>query len=408
LQATLSRRMLTGIAAGGALFLIPVGFNLWIFGVPNIIAKIAASPSLITVGRLHSFYFDWNQGLIIGIPGLWIGAAILWWRAHKTADSKWRLLSVVLLSIGCALALAIPALATTNWNSAASGMMRYAFWGSAPFLFLFLFLLRQQGKLPVVLLLFIATLQLQCAYSAQFYSELGLSPMARLMLRKAPAWYNPDPEIFAERTGMPDGTALDPAKYYVYEVNGERKKLMFHESSKKIDADMCGPKNLMSLDTHIAPANFGWYYINGPVHCDTVDTLSFADFTKSAVQFSSGWSYFEDYGTKFDGEWNGVWSDGPASTMNIPVSPARPVHGVRMFVHYFKNNTRTRVVINGEDMGWVDLMQRDFLPLTKNAGQPVSNLKIELTHEAPNDPAKDPTFPDPRRMSVFVHGLLVR
>ncbi|GGC62796.1 hypothetical protein [Undibacterium terreum] len=405
LRLALHRRMLIGIGAGFALFLIPVGFNLWMFGVPNIIAKIAASPALISLGRLQSFYFDWNQGLIIGIPGLWIGSAVLLWRSRGLAGNKWKLPAVALICITCALALAIPALATTNWNSAAHGMMRYASWGGAPFLFLFLFLLRQQTRLPFILLLCVGLLQLRCTIDARHYSELGLSPMGKFMLENAPAWYNPDPEIFIERTGLPDGAPLDVGKLYAYEVNGERKKLMFHESSTSIDRELCGPGKLISPDTQFGKANFGWFYINGAVQCDKADELSLADFQKNASQFSTGWSYFEDNGTVAQGEWNGIWSDGPSSVMDIAVSPARPVHGVRILVHYFKNNERTRVVINGEDIGWVDLRSKDVLRLKMHAGQAISNLKIELTHEAPHDPRKDPDFPTTRRLAVFVHGI---
>ncbi|MES2069283.1 MAG: hypothetical protein V4488_02970 [Pseudomonadota bacterium] len=408
LRNTLDRRMLAGIAAGTALFLLPICFSLLTFGVPNIIAKTAASPSLMTPGRLHSFFFDWNQGMIIGIPGVWIGCAVLWWRCRrsKSTDEQWRLSLVVLCNLGLALALAIPALATTNWNSAAVGMMRYVFWGAMPFLFLFLFLLRQQRRLPVVLLLFIAALQVQCAYSAQLYSELGLSSMAKFMLRKAPAWYNPDPEIFVERTVRQDGITLDTGKYYAYDLDGQHKKLMFHESSRTIDTELCGPNKLLSLDTHVAAAGFGWHYINGPVRCDTVQTLSFTEFKNGRVQFNSGWSRLEQVRPEADYDWNGIWSDGPSSTMTIAVEPARPVQGVKIFAHYFGNNQRTRVVVNGEDMGWVDLRKRDFLQVKQDVDRPLASLKIELTHEAPHDPATDPAIP--RRLGMFVHAVALR
>ncbi|QOY92577.1 hypothetical protein IM543_13210 [Massilia sp. UMI-21] len=51
-----------------ALAALPVLFNLAKFGVPSAIAVLATNPALITPARLLSFFFDLNQGAIVGLP----------------------------------------------------------------------------------------------------------------------------------------------------------------------------------------------------------------------------------------------------------------------------------------------------------------------------------------------------
>jgi len=395
LRALATRRNLAGLALGMAVFAVPPLFNLLEYGVPNIIAKKFSDPSLVGAERLFSFFFDLNQGMSIGLPGL-LAALLLWRRAM---DARLRRMGVAALLF--VLALALPALAVLNWNSDAAGMMRYAFWASMPLLFVLLAMLRERAW-PAPLVIGVGLAQALAMAHAASYPYVAFSPLARQVLAHAPALYHPEPEIFAERAGHHDNY-IEPGKVYSYRIDGVPVKTLFNLANPQRDAALCGSGATIAPDNASVDSTRGWRYIDGPVRC-VAGALAQRSFRfdelrdRAQVLLETGWSTPEANGPG----WNGVWSDGAHSRLVLQLGALRP-REILIDGAYFEDRGRTRVRVNGADLGWRRLDRDGALALTPAAAGH-GRLVIELEHEAPRSPGAA----DPRRLAFFLREISVR
>lgn len=399
LMHVLQRRYLLGIAAGVAVFSLPMLFNLYQFGVPNIIAKLFSDPGLIGRARLFSFYFDLSQGMIIGIPGLVLALALWGWRAHPAGPR--RELALLAAAALFTLALAVPALAVLNWNSGAAGVMRYAFWAAMPLLFVFLLRLSHSARWPAVVLLFVVLVQSIAMLSARSYGYIEFSPPAKWVMQHAPGLYHPEPEIFAERLGRHDNY-IYPDQIHMRSSGGVPVQTLFNGIHPGIEQRLCGVDGQLAADSDITYTARHWRYIDGQVRCVSQgmpqQSFQYEQFAAgTGITMAFGWGGAEANG----GDWNGAWSSGPRSFIVL-----RPALGIKpstilILGHYFEGNARTRVSINGTDLGWHDLARPQRLALPAGTG---GDIAVELTHEAP----RKPTAADPREMALFLRQITLR
>lgn len=250
----LTRRHVVGLAAGLAVAAIPPLFNLVEFGALNPIAQLFSDSKLIGLVRLQSFYFDLNQGMILGIPA--VLAVLL-----VCADA-----AVTVLCALLTLALALPALAVLNWNSAAAGIMRYAFWAAMPFLFAFLLALRKRGRWPLPLAAGVVLVQAAAMVHASSYEYIEFSPLARWVLGHAPASYHPEPEIFAERAGHNDNYIKPEQVYVLRDAAGQPIKALLNTGNASAGEQLCGPGMRLAAGA-LVPSERGWAYIDAPLPC---------------------------------------------------------------------------------------------------------------------------------------------
>jgi hypothetical protein len=402
LAPMLKRRYLLALAAGMSVFALPPLFNLYQFGVPNIIAKLFSDPKLIGPTRLVSFYFDLNQGMIIAIPGVLAALALWGWRGGQLQLS--RQVPIIALCAAFTLALALPALAILNWNSGAAGVMRYAFWAAMPFVFALLWHLRSSDRCHLPLLLGVGLVQAASMVSALSYSYVEFSPLARLLLKHAPTLYHPEPEIFAERMAHNDDY-IQPEHVYVYKVDGQQVKTLFNSAQPGIEARLCGTGGVLAPDNRFADSQRNWRYIDGLVRCLSggvpQTTFQLDHFNGQAgLQLATGWSGPESNG----GVWNGVWSEGARSRIVIKLDPDMYPATLSLLGNYLDGNTRTRVIVNGADLGWqqLDRVQRLVLPPTAASAIP---LEIKLEYEAPH---RLDTGSDTRVMAFFLREITLR
>ncbi|MBV6320422.1 hypothetical protein [Duganella violaceipulchra] len=389
LRRTLSPRMLAGLAIGLLVWAMSPAFNLAEFGTPSLIAKVATGAALVSLERLHSLYFDLNQGMIVAIPG--VALALLWtsWRGAASARGR-RLLALLLTSL-LTVAFAVPALAVHNWNSGASGVMRYAFWAAMPFVFLLLWRLRElHGRARWVLLGLLACSQLLAMSNAKSYAYTEFSPLAKWMFRHAPSLYNPESEIFVERlTGIED--SRDRTKVHAYRVNGVTLKALYHSSLPDPESQLCG-------NAPVAPAIGGpdrWLYLKQLPACWPAVNLGAVQFTRDqTLLLGRGWSQIEPQ--------HGAWSDSKQSLMLVSYLGDTPAHQITLRGYYFEGNRRTRVKLNGVDQGWVDLQAGTALELPPHGDG--AGVRIELTHEAPHSPGPQ----DRRQLAFYLQGVTLR
>jgi hypothetical protein len=264
LRALLTRGNVLGLLAGAAVYALPPLFSLATFGVPNVIATYFTLPELVSWTRLVSFFFDLNQGMILGIPGVLLALALWGWNRRSVAGPTLATLALCLLFT---LALMLPSLAVPNWNSGAAGVMRYAFWASMPILLALLLRLRQQTAWPAALVAGLVLVQAASMAHASSYAYTRFSPLAKLALTYAPYWYHPDPEIFAERAGNNDDY-IWPHKIYVYKEPGQVQKTLYCPADARSDALLCGAGAVPSPDNRYTESTHGLRYIDGPVHCE--------------------------------------------------------------------------------------------------------------------------------------------
>lgn len=375
---------------------VTMAFNWWAFGVPNIIVKLATNPALLGIERLMSFFFDLNQGMVVGVAGIWLALIVLLWCSRQ--EWHWWVLSAV--TVLFSLALCTPALMANNWNSEANGLMRYAFWGGMPYLFLFLNWLREQKNSVNRIVILVLTVQALSSWHSLSYNYMEFSPVAKFAMRHAPSWVNPEPEIFVERSLHQDGAVFNSDRVVSFEENGVVSKTLFHAANGGVDQQLCGDGKMLGAGSQISVIGNGWRYLNGQHVCSRAKTITHQSFLETGViQFPEGWSGVEQGG----GDWNGRWSDGDVSTIVIPVQAGEQVSAIRLLGHYFGKNTRTRVSIDGRDIGWVNLANAPVIPVQTKA----RSLKVELKHEYPHDKLRAPDYPDGRRLSVFLQSVII-
>lgn len=260
LRATVTRRNLVACTLLAAMAGIPVLSNLWHFGEPSLIATLSSDASLISPGRLGSFFFDPNQGAIVAFPAV---AALVLWQAWTLRAKGFAWLAAG--ALGLILALVVPAMSTVNWNSGAAGPMRYAVWGAAPLLYLALAGLALQHRWPARTLLLVLLAQGLAMWHSKQYEYREFSPAAAWLLRTAPALYNPDPEIFHDRALGTDG-AMPENRVIAWPDAQRPSKIMYNERNPAAATTLCGQG--ARLDEHaIVPMGQGWRYINGAPRC---------------------------------------------------------------------------------------------------------------------------------------------
>jgi hypothetical protein len=268
LRAQLTRRVIVGLLLGLALYALPTLFSLATFGVPNVIAKYFTLPELISATRLVSFFFDLNQGMILGIPGIATALALWGWRGGPGARRNGATLALCLLFT---LVMMLPSLAIANWNSGAAGVMRYAFWSAMPILLALLLRLRAQARWPAALVAALVLVQAGAMWHASTYAYTRFSPLAKMALAYMPYLYHPEPEIFGERTGNQDDF-IWAEKVYTYKEPGQVQKILYCPADARSDALLCGSGAEPGPDNHVVESTHGWRYIDGPVRCRPADS----------------------------------------------------------------------------------------------------------------------------------------
>ena len=394
LMTLLQPRVLLGVALGVGLFALGPLHNLRQFGIPSIIAKVGAAPELISLVRLHSLYFDLNQGMIVAIPGVLL---LLLWLALRAAPGQRLAQAGALLLAGLlTMAFALPALSIGNWNSGAAGVMRYAFWCAMPLVFLALWRLHEAPRRPMLLAAMLGAVQLGAMANAHSYGHVEFSPLAKWVMRHAPSLYNPEPEIFAERSTGAEGM-MDPTRVYTYAVNGVAFKSMVSLENPHPEL-LCGKNNMVSGKMTRTTGN--WAYVNGAMACgEVVRVAPPAAVLGQALLLGMGWSVPE----LSNGTVAGVWSEGDTSTMVIAYGPERQFKQLSLTGTYLEGNSRTRVRINGVDLGWQALQASTLLAIPPQ-GESVHSLTVELHHEAPHSPGPQ----DNRKLALFLREAQLR
>jgi hypothetical protein len=265
-------RTLLMIIAAFAISLAPVVFFQLALGVSNpIVAAGGADAGLISWSRLFSLFADLNQGMVVATPGIFLGVVVLMltalWYGNRLGGAAW--LSPVWVGMLISVTMAVPALATTNWNPGQAVFTRYAYWLSVPITFGFVVSL---GALPrrwrIMLGLAVVITQLMTVGYYGLWgknwrsNQLVLKPVAKYVLLNYPWLYNPVPQIFIAR--LPHGEdAADVDNegrlVYRYPDKGMPTKILLHQSQvEEVQKILKRDCNSVS----VVPAEGNWVYLN--------------------------------------------------------------------------------------------------------------------------------------------------
>jgi hypothetical protein len=237
--------------------------------------------------------------------------------------------------------------------------------------------------------------------NAQRYSHVQFSPLANWLLAHAAPWYNPEPEIFIERSNG-DETRMDTKAAYRYPLTGAPLKTMYNRANLDIGSQLCGPgRDLVPSQPHTDSSRM-WRYVDGPLQCETagVSKVRYAltQFQAgTALKLGSGWSTPQAGGA----EWDGVWSDAPHAHFTLTPEPGRKISGLLVIGRYYEGNTQTRVIINGKDLGWQRLQDLPLLPLPQTA-----KVEVEFEFDHPLQPPA--SQPDKRQLGIFLQEIAIQ
>ncbi len=206
------RILLSKLFMVGSLSFLPFAFYLVKFGTPSLIAKRYLDLSYVDLDRLYSLVFDLNQGMVVGAG--WI-IALSGMILISRFSSIFRIAGPNIKAqclrredwlLGGMLLMAIGVLPQTNWNSDQAVYSRYAIWLIMP-LMLWVVCQIPAIKLGRFSLVIVIAAQLFTMYLYGSFSRsdeesnyLSHKRIAVAALRYVPWAYNPEPEIFVERT----------------------------------------------------------------------------------------------------------------------------------------------------------------------------------------------------------------
>lgn len=389
--------------AGMIMALCPYVFYYSAFGIPSLIAPYFTDPAFITPRRALSFLFDLDQGMLAGIPGLFIGLAAV--AAARPAMKRSALAGNGLFFLFACCVLAAPALAALNWNSGTSIMLRYAYWAAMPLVAFFVSTLpalspglRMPVTSAVVAAQFLAVLGSGLMFRTTSY--LHHTPLAEWVFTTFPGLANPDPEIFIER-GQHSEARFTIKTTQVFYDKGVPVKLLRHWTNSNDSAGLC-PEGAQVSAQSVADADRGWQYLNAPLECVPAGLrsasmqLHFTAIGDSRGSLGGGWATPEQAGT---------WTNAKRSVIRVRVPIDSVVTDVHFAGHYFDGVRASEVRINGKPVGMHSLTGTQ---LAVPPGLSGDELVIELLHTDAASPAQRGLSADTRMLAYYLREVHLR
>ncbi len=238
--------------------LLPPLFYFINFGQPNLIVSAGfLDPSFLNLNRLFSFYFDLNQGVIVGIlPFLPIFIVLAIVKLIDFKNLKYDITIIVVL-----LGMNMLSMTMSNWNHGQAVINRYAVWMS---MLIVVFVVINMDYKKNVLLIIMATLLqvINISVHEGFYAVpikyLEHKSFPKWILSNYPSFYNPEPDIFGERTLHYEGVGAGSSPVIFYNKEGGAKKIMVHQSTiDSIDHTLLSKQDLIK-----GKPIYDWIYID--------------------------------------------------------------------------------------------------------------------------------------------------
>jgi hypothetical protein len=222
--------------AAASVALLPVADTWWHFGEPTLIAA-TLDAGRISAGRTWSLLADLNAGLLPYAPVLLVAAPWSAWRLARRGDLAALLLVVAVAGMLLGMQTQI------NWNTDGRGVRRYLIWVLPALAWLVARAWHDRVLARWVTAAVITSGAVLLLDPPSDMNWLEHRPLARWVMREWPALYNPDFEVFTERSAhgeappewLLDGVRRDgwilglPVAHG--RASGEVTKLLVHRDS---------------------------------------------------------------------------------------------------------------------------------------------------------------------------------
>lgn len=179
--------------AASSLALLPVVWTWSRFGTPTLIAATLDAGRL-SPARTWSLLIDLNVGLLPYVPVLCLGAPWGAWRAGRRGDVAVLLLVVAVAGMLLGMQMQI------NWNTDGRGLRRYLVWVLPAMAWVVARAWRDRALARWVAAAVVTSGAVLLFEPPSDMNWLEHRPLARWVLREWPAFYDPDFEIFTERS----------------------------------------------------------------------------------------------------------------------------------------------------------------------------------------------------------------
>lgn len=240
---------------------IPTLFYYYNFHLPNLIIEAdALKTKFYTFTRFWSFFFDLNQGLILSIPLIMIlFLAVYFRRLFKPLKQ----LNYDMLLLPVIIGMTLIFMSMSNWNMGEAVVTRYAVWVSMLIIGYTIMTFSLEKVYQKTILFTSVIIQpfvvlIYGGFEVPVWKYLNHYPIAEWVLIHHPSWYNPDPEIFGERTLQIEGLTEKDSIIAYRAPSGELTKLMIHKNAlQNLNKEMISAKDTIGLSF----IN-DWAYIN--------------------------------------------------------------------------------------------------------------------------------------------------
>ena len=274
----------------GSLSFLPFAFYLVTFGTPSLIMREGhLDNSLIDFNRLYSLFFDLNQGMVVGAGWIMALSSLVLISRFFPNRADRRMMALCLRREDWLLAgmllMAIGVLPQNNWNAGQAVYNRYAIWLCIPLMLWTVYQI-SEVKLGRLCLVLVIAAQLITVYLFGAFSRsdeeshyLRHKRIAIAVLHYAPWAYNPEPEIFMERTR---GREVDdhhherkPVVFIPYNQGRVIKKILVHKTKlNALSEEICGDNHELMTEQgdRIQPnmyksTRFDFMYLSGSFLC---------------------------------------------------------------------------------------------------------------------------------------------
>lgn len=245
--------------------ILPSLFYLYHYSIPNlIIAKNFISTDYVSLNRLHSFLFDWNQGMILGLPLVLFMSIFLF--VYRIIKRKFKVIDMVFASV---FLMAYFYLQMGNWSHGMSVVNRYVVWNAAIIIFYSIYLLSKIENIKVKYVLF-TILFIPQVLSVYYFSDIKHihwkssehNKIALWFFDNYPHWYNPDPHIFQVRTSKANLSYTDSVIVY-NKPDSTINKMMVYKGQSIYQLEYRGV-NKQKIDSFLMNKKYynDWIYIN--------------------------------------------------------------------------------------------------------------------------------------------------
>ena len=275
-------QVLTKLFFASFWIILPAMFYYYHFGKINLIADLDyLSTDYVNLTRLHGFFFDLNQGMILVIPAallLSIGFFIYDLIKRKHLKSYWPLASILLMSLFF--------MQMKNWNHDHAVANRYVVWNGTiivAWLFYRLNALKNWKFYTITSLIIVSQIVViftQQDFNKIYWPSLNYNKLSIWVMSKYPKFYNPEPIIFRLRHNSYSLSSTDSVLTFVDGKERITKMLVKEGSISQLIQRGVSPEKVKELESSLDYYD-GYTYVNK----DDLDRIGYRQDSDTLISY---------------------------------------------------------------------------------------------------------------------------